>query len=67
MIGAVRLLRLAARCPACGAPPKLRTVPNAAHLLEGADPDSVLLTIECHVRTCGEIYEIRVRHLVDAA
>lgn len=64
---AARLLRLAARCPRCGAPPKLRTVSSTAQLLEGADPNSVLLTVECHKRTCGERYEIRVKDFVDAA
>lgn len=62
-----RLLRLTARCPNCGAPPRLRTYPTAARLLEAHDRDEVLLTYECHVRRCGERYSIRARDFVEAS
>jgi hypothetical protein len=62
-----RLLRLSVRCPCCGAPPKLRTLPEVAGLIDWLDGEAVILTYECHVRRCGERYEILVRHLTDAA
>lgn len=64
---AVHLLRLTARCPTCGAPPKLRTLPTAARLLEAHDPAQVLLTYECHIRRCGARYPIRARDFHEAS
>lgn len=63
----VRLLRLSARCPNCGAPPKLRVYPSSAVILEAADPDDVFMTYECHIRRCGTRYEIRIRDFHEAA
>lgn len=67
MTAAVRLLRLTAKCPTCGAPPKLRAFPSSQDLFDGADPEHDLLSYECHVRTCGEVYRIKVKDFVDAA
>lgn len=64
---AVHMLRLDARCPSCGAPPKLRVFPTAARILEAHDPEAVFMTYECHIRRCGTRYEIRIRDFHDAA
>jgi hypothetical protein len=64
---AVRLLRLTARCPSCGAPPKLRTFPSSAAMLGECDPDEVFLTYECHIRRCATVYDILIRDFHEAA
>ncbi|MGE0456421.1 MAG: hypothetical protein AB7I13_00265 [Vicinamibacterales bacterium] len=63
----VHILRLLARCPTCGTAPRLRTFPSSQELLEGKDPTRVVMTYQCHVRTCDTVYEIRVRDFTEAA
>lgn len=63
----IRLLRLTARCPACGAPPKLRVFPTAARILEAHDPEDVFMTYQCHIRRCSTVYKIRIRDFHEAA
>lgn len=63
---AVRVLRLSVKCPSCGAPPKIRSLPEMADLVERKPPQTVLLTYECHLRLCRTRYEIRVKHFQDA-
>lgn len=62
-----RRLRTTARCPHCGAFPRLRTVPWIRAILRHADRDTVIVTYQCHVRKCGTIYEITVGDFMDAA
>lgn len=62
-----QVLRLDARCPTCGVPPRLRTFPDSRELFGGQDPERVVQTYQCHVRTCGTVYEIRVRDFTEAA
>lgn len=42
-------------------------MPWAASLFRYAAPDVVVLTYQCHVRKCGEIYAIAVRHFARAS
>ena len=63
----VRILRLTKRCPECGAPPGLRTFPTSKELLDDRDPQRVVITYQCQVRTCLTIYAIRVKDFIDAA
>jgi predicted metal-binding protein len=61
----VRVLRLNRRCPSCGAPPRLRTFPEVRHLIEESSRSLRLLSYQCHVSECREIYEIRTEHFRD--
>lgn len=70
----VHLWELTARCPQCGAPPRIRAADLALHRLGHGDPDDVVLTYQCHRsrkekggRPCDCIYEIRVRDFRSAA
>ena len=56
-----KVIRLAVVCPSCGSPPRLRTFPTSADLLQDADPEEEVLTYRCHIRRCQEVYPIRVR------
>ena len=68
-MNSVRILRLTARCDRCGARPRLRTFADAVELLSdsGADPEMVIQSYECHVRSCGHRYDIKVKHFHGAA
>jgi hypothetical protein len=63
----VRVLRLSARCPECRTSPRLRTFPETRDIFLGVDPERVVQTYECHVRSCGCRYEIRVKDFVEAS
>lgn len=63
----VRLLRMEVCCPECGAPPKLRVPPWAVALLKYAPGEIAVMTYECHIRSCGVRYAIRVRDFRNAA
>lgn len=66
----VAKIRLTVRCPACGAPPRIRTVPNVDRILAG-DPEDIVLSYQCARKMrdgslCNEPYEIRVKHFSEA-
>lgn len=54
-----RLLRLAARCPDCGARPALRISASAAADARRHAPGERLGTYQCHRRRCGTVYDLR--------
>jgi hypothetical protein len=63
-------LRLAARCPACGAPPSLRVTPAEVDRKRHLPPQEVVLTVQCHQCATARrvtIYPVRVRHYTEAA
>lgn len=66
-LASVRLLRMGVSCPACSAPPKLRVPPWVASLLKYAPAEIAVMTYECHIRSCGTRYAIRVRDMRGAA
>ena len=45
--GVFRLLRLAARCPVCGAPPALKISQRTVDKFDGCDPAEVVTTYQC--------------------
>jgi endogenous inhibitor of DNA gyrase (YacG/DUF329 family) len=47
MSGVFRLLRLAVRCPVCGAPPAIRITPRTADRFEDWNPEEVVITVQC--------------------
>lgn len=57
----IDIIRLARVCPSCGSPPRIRTFPTSRELFREADPGRIVMTYQCHVRRCGEIYAIRVQ------
>lgn len=69
MMAGVTVLRLNVHCPECGAPPKLRTCSEWVDFVKDleVDPERLVQTYECHIRSCGEVYEIRVKHFHCAA
>ena len=54
-----RLLRLAARCPDCGARPALRISASAVADAGRHAPGERLGTYQCHRRRCGTVYDLR--------
>lgn len=66
-IPANHLLRLAVRCPDCGAPPRLRVPASDRSRWEHEDPVRVVLSYECHMRSCGRRYNILVAAFQEAA
>jgi hypothetical protein len=42
-----RLLRLAARCPVCGAAPAVRTTSRTVAMYRDHDPGEVVQTVQC--------------------
>lgn len=63
----VSIIRLRRKCPRCNAPPRMRTFPDAKTLFRDQDPDRVILTYQCHIRSCGEVYEICAKHFTEAS
>ena len=56
------------RCPICGEPPvHVRLPEHARDLLDGRDPEAVVMTYRCHRRGCREVYVIRVKHFTEVA
>lgn len=53
-----RLLRLAAICPGCGAPPALRVTEPVARSLAGRPAAERVGTYQCQRRRCGAIYDL---------
>jgi transposase-like protein len=47
MTGVFRLLRLAVRCPVCGAPPAMKISPGMARRFEDLDPAEQVQTYQC--------------------
>jgi hypothetical protein len=62
---AVRIVRINRRCPKCGSPPRLRTVPEARRLIGQGNGEMVILTYQCHAPRCNVVYEIRAKHFHD--
>lgn len=61
------LLRLAVRCPSCGAKPRLRMPATERLRWEHEDPVRVVITYQCHVRSCGTLYQILAAAFQEAA
>lgn len=53
-----RLLRLAVRCPGCGARPALRATERAVRDAASHPPEERLATYRCHRRMCGLVYDL---------
>lgn len=64
---AERLLRLAVRCPSCGASPPIRVSVSERDAHAGDDPERLVATLQCHRRHCQAIFEIRSRDIQRAA
>ena len=47
MTGVFRLLRLAARCPVCGAAPAQRITPRTVDKYADSDPEEIVGTAQC--------------------
>lgn len=62
-----RLLRLNARCPACGAPPAIRVTEAAVSDARFHAADKALATYQCQRRRCGTVYELRASAYHEAA
>jgi hypothetical protein len=61
-------LRLAARCPLCAAPPKLRTTEDAKrNLWSQVDPSQFAHSYECHRRECSGVYPVHALDYLLAA
>jgi len=61
------LIRPDARCPKCGARPKVDFPASTVALFVKSAPGAVVQTYECHVSWCGTRYPIHARALHTAA
>ena len=51
-------LKLFVRCPRCGRPPSLRIYDDAFTIRADLAPNAPVFSYACHVRGCGEPYDI---------
>jgi hypothetical protein len=63
----LQVLRLRARCPECGSPPRLRTVPQAVSLFRAVPPETVIITYQCHAPRCNVVFPIRAGDFTEKA
>lgn len=54
----VRLLRLAATCPRCGARPAMRVTEALVRAMQREDAETRIATYQCQRRGCGAVYDI---------
>jgi hypothetical protein len=55
------LLRLMARCPACGSAPALRIAVSCVSDAARHEPGEPLATYQCQRRRCGTVYVLTAR------